>query len=61
MKEKELTDTEKRHDDMFRDDEDQEISVNELWQKWKRSKGIVSKDYLVIGRHFVKENYFLFC
>ena len=46
---------------MFRDDEDQEISVNELWQKWKRSKGIVSKDYLVIGGHFVKENYFLFC
>lgn len=61
MKEKELTDTEKRHDDMFRDDEDQEISVNELWQKWKRSKGIVSKDCLVIGGHFVKENYFLFC
>ena len=49
MKEKEFTDTEKKHNDMFRDDEnkDHQISVNELWQKWKRSKGTFCKHAII--------------
>ena len=61
MKEKEFTDTEKKHNDMFRDDEnkDHQISVNELWQKWKRSKGTFCKHTIIssLGGDFVYGNF----
>ena len=39
MKENEFTDKEKKQHQMFDEDVDHQISVDELWQKWTKNKG----------------------